>query len=191
MGAEERALQELTAEGIFDTAPADVGVGGHPSWHAAPELGLAWRRTGWGYTNMFRARCAGVMAVKRSPEYLALHCAKNRPPTPDPADRAVSKRSWERGMQLWRLALKRCVAARVLPPAPEAFDPEKHADGRAARSTAARASGPARPPPPERRGGGGARAGHMREQDGIAEEDTAPKALGSESEVVRAVRRAS
>ena len=48
-------------------------------------------------------RLAGVCAVKASPDYAAC-CV--RPTTPDPSDRTVSKRRWERSMQEFRRALR-------------------------------------------------------------------------------------
>ena len=56
-------------------------------------------------------RAAGVAAVKRSADYISAtadpHVA--RPATPDPTDRKLSKRAWERGVQQWRMALKSVV----------------------------------------------------------------------------------
>ncbi len=48
-------------------------------------------------------RLAGVRYVKASPEYAAC-CV--RPATPDPFDRTVSKRHWERTMQEFRRVLR-------------------------------------------------------------------------------------
>ena len=57
-------------------------------------------------------RLAGVTAVKRSTDYVAATDDPNvpRPSTPDPTDRRVSKRAWERSVQEWRLGLKAVVA---------------------------------------------------------------------------------
>ena len=56
-------------------------------------------------------RAAGVAAVKRSADYISAtadpHVA--RPMTPDPTDRRLSKRAWERGVQQWRMDLKTVV----------------------------------------------------------------------------------
>ena len=58
-------------------------------------------------------RVAGVAAVKRSTDYYVVAIANPsvpRPSTPDPTDKKVSKRSWERSMQEWRWDLKGVVA---------------------------------------------------------------------------------
>ena len=56
-------------------------------------------------------RAAGVAAVKRGADYISAtadpHVA--RPMTPDPTDRRLSKRAWERGVQQWRMDLKTVV----------------------------------------------------------------------------------
>ena len=60
-------------------------------------------------------RLEGVAAVKRSLEYRELLVAERvhgsvvRPKTPDPYDRSVVKRKWERGMQIWRKHLTEAV----------------------------------------------------------------------------------
>ena len=91
--------------------------------HSAPELsqeptpydidrefGLLLRLTQLSWLEMQRKREAGVEAVKRSADYQQFPrfglFAQRRPPTPDPADRTVSKRSWEAGMQRWRRDLR-------------------------------------------------------------------------------------
>ena len=53
-------------------------------------------------------RAAGVAAVKRSADYILAAADPNvaRPRTPDPTNRKLSKRAWERGMQQWRMDLK-------------------------------------------------------------------------------------
>ena len=53
-------------------------------------------------------RVAGVKAVKRSADYITAmaNSETSRPNTPDPMDRKVSKRVWERGVQQWRMDLK-------------------------------------------------------------------------------------
>jgi hypothetical protein len=56
-------------------------------------------------------RRAAVEAVKASRGYAV--CSE-RPPTPDPSDRALTKRQWERGMQDWRQALRTRVAQRPI-----------------------------------------------------------------------------
>ena len=48
-------------------------------------------------------RLAAVRAVKASKDYTG--CAV-RPATPDPLDRSVSKRCWEKSVQEWRQALR-------------------------------------------------------------------------------------
>ena len=56
-------------------------------------------------------RAAGVAAVKRSADYISATAAMvPRPQTPDPGDRKLSKRAWERGVQQWRMDLKGVVA---------------------------------------------------------------------------------
>ena len=47
-------------------------------------------------------RLAAVQFVKSTPDYLT--CAV-RPSTPDPYDRAISKRTWEIGVRVWRRML--------------------------------------------------------------------------------------
>ena len=56
-------------------------------------------------------RLAGVRFVKATADYAA--CC-SRPPTPDPFDRTVTKRKWEKSMQDFRRAL-RAPAPRNLP----------------------------------------------------------------------------
>ena len=58
-----------------------------------------------------RHREAGVEAVKRSAEYITAAANPHvpRPMTPDPTDRRLSKRAWERGVQQWRENLKTVV----------------------------------------------------------------------------------
>ena len=52
-------------------------------------------------------RKAGVRAIKRTPEYMAATRALvPRPRTPNPTDRTLSKRAWERSVQVWRKGLK-------------------------------------------------------------------------------------
>ena len=61
-------------------------------------------------------RAAGVAAVKRSADYISVAASPRvpRPNTPDPTDRMLSKRAWERGVQQWRMDLKAVV--QILPP---------------------------------------------------------------------------
>ena len=62
-------------------------------------------------------RLAGVKAIQRSSDYIAVVTAGvPRPKTPDPTDRKLSKRAWERGVQQWRMDLKGVKAK--LPTAP-------------------------------------------------------------------------
>ena len=63
-------------------------------------------------------RAAGVAAVKRSPDYILAAADPNvaRPRTPDPTNRKLSKRAWERGMQQWRMDLKIVVVNLDLAP---------------------------------------------------------------------------
>ena len=57
-------------------------------------------------------RAAGVAAVKRSADYVTATAARvPRPRTPDPTDRKLSKRGWERGVQQWRMDLKGVVGS--------------------------------------------------------------------------------
>lgn len=57
-------------------------------------------------------RAAGVAAVKRSADYISAAAGPRvpRPKTPDPTDRKLSKRAWERGVQQWRMDLKDVAA---------------------------------------------------------------------------------
>ena len=68
-------------------------------------------------------RAAGVAAVKRSPDYISATAAPHvpRPNTPNPTDRLLAKRAWERGVQQWRLDLK--VLVSLLPPLVVSDDP--------------------------------------------------------------------
>ena len=61
-------------------------------------------------------RAAGVAAVKRSADYISAAASPRvpRPNTPDPTERMLSKRAWERGVQQWRMDLK--AVAQLLPP---------------------------------------------------------------------------
>ena len=60
-------------------------------------------------------RRAGIAAVKRSADYIAaLKRCGQRPTTPCPEDRTISKRSWERSVQEWRVFL-RDLAADISP----------------------------------------------------------------------------
>ena len=60
-------------------------------------------------------RRAGIAAVKRSADYIAaLKRCSQRPATPCPEDRTISKRSWERSVQGWRVFL-RDLAADISP----------------------------------------------------------------------------
>ena len=56
-------------------------------------------------------RAAGVAAVKRSADYITAAANPHVPRymTPDPTDRRLSKRAWERGVQQWRENLKTVV----------------------------------------------------------------------------------
>ena len=63
------------------------------------------------YERRVRFRHAAVNAVTRSREYAAAHQKMRtgtveRPATPDPTDRSVSKRAWERKEQSWRMSLQ-------------------------------------------------------------------------------------
>ena len=60
----------------------------------------------------FEHRRAGVLAVKYGNIYSDVHWRSinfgvRRPSSPDPVDRSVPKRAWEKGMQDWRKELKR------------------------------------------------------------------------------------
>ena len=57
-------------------------------------------------------RNAGVLFVKRTAEYtyVANNNIRPRPLSPDPWDRNISKRSWERRMQAWRDDLANIVS---------------------------------------------------------------------------------
>ena len=56
-------------------------------------------------------RAAGVAAIKRSADYISATANPHvpRPNTPDPMDRKLGKRAWERGNQQWRKDLKAVV----------------------------------------------------------------------------------
>ena len=59
-----------------------------------------------------RKREAGIYHVKNTAEYQRAQdglSMRHRPATPDHTDRSISKRSWERGMQMWREALRAIV----------------------------------------------------------------------------------
>ena len=58
-----------------------------------------------------RHRRAAVNHIKCTPEYVAANAHSSRPHTPDPEDRNVSKRSWEKSVQAWRRDLKHLVTA--------------------------------------------------------------------------------
>ena len=66
------------------------------------------------WARRLRKRTGGVEAIKRSEDYLQVTADPShpRPKTPDPHDRKVSKRSWERSVQVWRFDLK-AVAAKL------------------------------------------------------------------------------
>ena len=56
-------------------------------------------------------RQAGVAAVKRSDDYRIAQAAQvPRPKSPDAADKKLSKRQWESGVQIWRKGLKAVVS---------------------------------------------------------------------------------
>ena len=58
-----------------------------------------------------RHRRAAVTHIKCTPEYVAANAHSSRPRTPDPEDRNVSKRSWEKSVKAWRRDLQHLVAA--------------------------------------------------------------------------------
>ena len=75
---------------------------------AAPNTGCAEET----WQNRMMHREEGVRAIKRTPEYIAATCAHvQRPRTPNPTDRTLSKRAWERSVQVWRKSLKEVGAA--------------------------------------------------------------------------------
>ena len=51
-------------------------------------------------------RRAAVGYVKSTWEYKASAANSSRPPTPDPEDRNISKRVWEKSIQTWRCDLQ-------------------------------------------------------------------------------------
>ena len=59
-------------------------------------------------------RLQAVSAIKASPEYDYPGNAM-RPQTPDPYDRGVSKRRWEKGVMHWRRALRGALGIRLAP----------------------------------------------------------------------------
>ena len=56
------------------------------------------------WTRRIQKRSEALVSIKRREEYAAVPVA-SRPKTPDPQDRAVSKRDWETSVQLWRSQL--------------------------------------------------------------------------------------
>lgn len=58
-----------------------------------------------------RHRRAAVTHIKFTPEYVASNTHFSRPRTPDPEDRKLSKRSWEKSLQAWRRDLRSLIAA--------------------------------------------------------------------------------
>jgi len=66
-------------------------------------------------------RQLSVTAGKATPEYAAYtaaipqeHRTSENPRTPDPMDRTVSKRQWDEGVRLWRLALRQWAGANTV-----------------------------------------------------------------------------
>ena len=51
-------------------------------------------------------RQAAVAAIKNTPAYIVVKARGRRSPTPDPEDRTISKRSWERSIMEWRKNLR-------------------------------------------------------------------------------------
>ena len=71
-------------------------------------FGLMLRLTQDNWPARQKKREAGVQYIKGTMEYRQSQerSPHSRPRTPDPTDRTISKRSWERGMQLWRSELR-------------------------------------------------------------------------------------
>ena len=55
-------------------------------------------------------RCATVRYVKSTWEYKASAANSSRPSTPNPEDRDVSKRVWEKSIKTWRRDLQDLIA---------------------------------------------------------------------------------
>ena len=56
----------------------------------------------------FEHRFQGVCAIMRSDDYIWVRCCvsnERMPCPPDPSDRGISKRAWEKQMTRWRRAL--------------------------------------------------------------------------------------
>ena len=51
-------------------------------------------------------RQAAVAAIKNTPAYIVVKTKGIRSPTPDPENRNISKRSWERSVMEWRKSLR-------------------------------------------------------------------------------------
>ena len=64
------------------------------------------------WRNRCRHRQNGVCAVKRGVNYIIAEASGiHRPKSPDPQDRRLSKREWEKTVQRWRLELLSGVKA--------------------------------------------------------------------------------
>ena len=62
------------------------------------------------WARRLRHREAGLRAIKRSNDYVrVVALGVRRPQTPDPTNREIRKRVWERGNQQWRMELKRIL----------------------------------------------------------------------------------
>lgn len=53
-----------------------------------------------------RKRCNAVAHVKKTPDYIEVMSRGLLVQVPDPFDRSVSKRQWERSVQVWRNTLR-------------------------------------------------------------------------------------
>ena len=51
-------------------------------------------------------RQAAVSAIKMTPAYILVQSRGKRSATPDPEDRGMSKRAWERSIMIWRRDLR-------------------------------------------------------------------------------------
>ena len=89
---------------------SEEAVGGAPDADLDRLFGLMLRVTqydDWGVRQSKRE--AGVYHVKLTADYQRVQhelFSHLRPATPDPTDRSLSKRTWERDMQAWREALR-------------------------------------------------------------------------------------
>ena len=95
---EFRTIHEVAIREFLSDKPPRCRTPGHADEECNEQV--------WQCRSLHRA--AGVKAVKRSADYITAtaNSETSRPNTPDPMDRKLSKRVWERGVQQWRMDLK-------------------------------------------------------------------------------------